>query len=275
MNEPAPIRERAPLIALLTDFGLRDIYVGVVKGVLLGVAPGMPLVDITHDIAPQDVEEGAWLLHLAWPSFPEGSVFYCVVDPGVGSARRAIAIQVGAMYFVGPDNGLFTYLKPQASAAAVLDNPRYHRAQVSSTFHGRDIFAPCAAQLALGTPLAALGSSLSPLDLVTLNSPQPFWREQTLVGRIIAIDRYGNLIADFPPDLAARILATPDAILRLGGPDGPTITERASHYAAAKTDGAPFALRDSSGHLAIAARNASAADLLHARRGMLVEVTGL
>jgi len=262
---------RRPVIALLTDFGQADGYVGVMKGVILGIAPDATLVDLSHDVPPQHVATGAWLLHAAWRYFPAGTVLLCVVDPGVGSARRAIALRAADRYFVGPDNGLFSYLLPDADAAVVLDAPRYHLPQTSATFHGRDIFAPCAAWLVRATPLAALGSPLAVADLVALDLPQPRWQAGELIGRILHIDRYGNLITSFGPVLAARILSSESAALRIGEWE---IAARASHFAAGP-ERAPFLLRDSSGQLAIAVRNGDAAALLGAQRGQMVRVLGL
>ena len=136
------------VITLLTDFGLDDAYVGIVKGVLLGINPRARLVDLTHTVPPQDVRRAALLLEAAWRFFPRGTVHLAVVDPGVGSARRPIAVEAGGHYFVGPDNGLlgFCFDLPGARAVA-LTATRYHRRPVSRTFHGRDIFAPAAAHL--------------------------------------------------------------------------------------------------------------------------------
>ncbi|MEO7001632.1 MAG: SAM-dependent chlorinase/fluorinase [Ktedonobacterales bacterium] len=259
------------MIALLTDFGQEDGYVGVMKGVILGIAPDATIVDLSHDVPPQDVATGAWLLHTAWRYFPVGAIFLCVVDPGVGSERRPIALCAADRCFVGPDNGLFSYILPDADQAVLLDDPRYHLPQTSATFHGRDIFAPCAAWLARQTPLAALGSSAPVADLVSLDLPQPHWQAGELMGRILHSDHYGNLITSFGPDLTSRILGDTATVLRLGERE---ITARASHFAAGP-EGAPFLLRDSSGHLAIAVRNGSAAELLGGQRGQLVSIVGL
>ncbi len=157
------------IVAILTDFGTADGYVGVMKGVILGIARTAQLVDITQEIPPRDVATGAWVLHTSWRTFPAGTIFLCVVDPGVGSARLPIALQAGGAYFVGPDNGLFTYVLRDAppSEVVVLDNPRYQFPARSATFHGRDIFAPAAGHLAAGIPLDQLGTPLSPDKLVS------------------------------------------------------------------------------------------------------------
>src|SRR5579859_5824492 len=133
-----------PVVALLTDFGLRDGYVGIMKGVITAITSGVHIIDITHDIVPQQIASGAWTLATSYRYFPRQTVFVCVVDPGVGSSRQAIALHAGDWFFVGPDNGLFSYVLAEqpAHAAVLLSNPAYHLQQVSSTFHGRDIFSP-------------------------------------------------------------------------------------------------------------------------------------
>lgn len=257
-----------PIIGLLTDFGLSDGYVGVMKAVALTIAPGAQLVDITHQVAPQDIEGGAWALGMAWRAFPVGSVLLCVVDPGVGSARRAVALEVAGRYFVGPDNGLFTYPLAEVPVAGgrcvALDDPRYHLPTPSATFHGRDIFAPCAAHLAAGVALESLGSVVDEATLIRLPIPlRAIQRGDALVGRVAHIDHYGNLITNIGPQLTRAALARPLARISLGQW---TISARATHFAAGPAD-EPFFLQDSSGALAIVVRDASAAQRLGARRG--------
>src|SRR5579871_1946739 len=144
------------IVALLTDFGLADGYVGVMKGVILGIAPGAQVVDLSHDVPPQDIASGAWLLSTAWRSFPAKTVFVAVVDPGVGTERRPVALIAGERYFVGPDNGLFSDVLDASPAerAVILDDAAYFATpHPSATFHGRDIFAPCGAHLVAGVAL--------------------------------------------------------------------------------------------------------------------------
>lgn len=259
-------------IALLTDFGTRDGYLGIMRGVILGIAPASPVVDLTHEIPAQDVDTGAWVLSTAWRYFPRGTIFLAVVDPGVGSARRAIALRAGERLFVGPDNGLFSLVTAQAPAeeAVSLDNPRYQLPRPSATFHGRDIFAPAAAHLAAGVPLAALGGALAPESLVTLALPTPRRDGDALVGHVLHVDVFGNLITDFAGPLTDALLAVPGVSFTVGGM---RVTDRALTFAAGPA-GTPFALRDSSGHLAIAVRNGSAASLLGIRRGAEVRAHG-
>ncbi len=262
-----------PVIALLTDFGMADGYVGVIKGVILGIAPQARLVDLTHEVPPQDIATGAWVLHIAWRYFPAGAIFLCVVDPGVGSTRRPIALAAGDRRFVGPDNGLFSYVLRDAPPDLVvtLDNARYSLSSPSATFHGRDIFAPAAAHLAAGVPLDQLGSPLAAKRLVRLTLSTPQWRGDLLVAHVLHVDRFGNLITDLEPALTDAVLADARITVELAGSP---IAARARTFADAPPD-APALLRDSSGQLAIAVRNASAAALLGATNGTEVLVRGL
>src|SRR5205823_10417194 len=191
-----------PVIALMTDFGIGDGDVGVMKGVIAGITPDAHIIDITHNIGPQNVSSGAWILATSYRYFPTNTVFVCVVDPGVGSSRGAIALHAGEWFFVGPDNGLFSYVLAEqpVHAAVLLSNPAYHRQSVSSTFHGRDIFAPVGAYLALGTTtiLPELGPALDPTTLKRLEVGQPTWHGSTIEAHIIHVDHFGNLITDIP-----------------------------------------------------------------------------
>ena len=268
----------APLLGLLTDFGLSDGYVGVMKAVVLTIVPGASLVDISHDVAPQDVEMGAWLLSTVWRYFPVGSVLLCVVDPGVGSSRRAIALQAHGRVFVGPDNGLFTSPlvdEPEGEAplrCASLDNERYHLRSVSSTFHGRDIFASVAAHVLAGAPVSALGFAVDPATLIRLTvARQAEWQGDAVVGRVAHIDHYGNLITNIGPQLARQALSQATARVSVAGRE---LRASATHFAAGPAK-EPFFLQDSSGALAIAVRGGSAAAILGARRGDTVALTGL
>lgn len=269
---------RASMIGMLTDFGLTDGYVGVMKAVLLSIAPGVQVVDITHDVKPQDIEMGAWSLGIAWRYFPIGSVLLCVVDPGVGSTRRAIALQTHGRYFVGPDNGLFTYPLSDASGAGEsatcvqLDNIAFHLTGASATFHGRDIFAPCAAQLANGLELAALGSTVAPSSLIRLPIPlAPRKEGDSWIGRIAHVDHYGNLISTIGPGVAKQALAAPEAFVEVAGH---VVSARATHFSGGPFD-QPFFLQDSSGALAIVVRDGSAARMLDVHRGAQVILRGL
>jgi S-adenosyl-L-methionine hydrolase (adenosine-forming) len=185
-----------PIIALLTDFGLRDHYVASMKGVILGICPDASLVDITHDIPPQDVAAGALELAACFRTFPPGTVFLAVIDPGVGSRRRAVAAEAGGYRFVAPDNGLLApILEKEPDVALVeLTRPEYGAASVSRTFEGRDRFAPAAAWLARGVALDALGDGLD--AWTALDLPRPSIGAGRIDGEVVRVDRFGNLVTN-------------------------------------------------------------------------------
>jgi S-adenosylmethionine hydrolase len=195
------------IITLLTDFGLEDGYVAAMKGVIAGIAPDARLVDVSHLVPPQDVAFARFRLLTAAPFFPPGTVHLAVVDPGVGTARRAVAIRGGSgSSFVGPDNGLFSgVLEADPPVAAVeLSDARFWRTpSPSATFHGRDIFSPVAAHLARGTPLESLGPAIPLEGLVTLDFPGWELVPGGAHGAIQAIDRFGNLISNVPGTVLA------------------------------------------------------------------------
>lgn len=186
----------SPLIVLTTDFGTADTYVGVMKGVIAGIAPRAAISDLVHEIRPQDVRHGAYSLLISVPYFPAETIFVTVVDPGVGSARRPVAVRAGDWFFVAPDNGLLSYLLERypATAAVELAAADYRLPQISTTFHGRDIFAPAGAHLAAGVPLAALGPALDPATLVRLPALAPRRDGEGWEGQVLHIDHFGNII---------------------------------------------------------------------------------
>jgi S-adenosylmethionine hydrolase len=189
-------RAMAGPIVLLTDYGLQDTYVGVLKGVIARIAPGVPVIDLLHAVRPQHVRQGAYALWVAEPYFPDGAIFVAIVDPGVGTERRAVAVELNRKYFLAPDNGLLSFLleRYEVARAVVLENPAYRLEPVSSTFHGRDIFAPAAAYLAQGVRLEQLGMPLEPSRLVRLPPPRREFHDGVWIGEILHIDRFGNLI---------------------------------------------------------------------------------
>lgn len=181
-------------VALLTDFGLDDVYVGVMKGVMRGVCPDVDFIDVTHRIEAQSVREGAFALLNSYAYFPQGTVFLVIVDPAVGSARRPIAVQAGGYTFVAPDNGVLSYTLRQFRdlQAVELDRPQFHRQSISATFHGRDVFTPVAAHLADGRSLKDVGT---PIDtLFELPSPYLEVETQRIMGEVLHIDHFGNVI---------------------------------------------------------------------------------
>lgn len=190
-----------PIIALLTDFGLHDTYVGQMHGVIAGHDASLNVIDVTHGIPAQDVLGGAFALEEAVAAFPAGTIFVAVVDPGVGSQRRAIAAEFGHWRYVGPDNGLLSLLleREQPQAVVELSNERFHRQPRSSTFHGRDIFAPVAAAWACGTPITEFGPVITN-ELVHLKSIRPI-RQQVgsqvrIQGIVVNRDHFGNLLTN-------------------------------------------------------------------------------
>lgn len=259
---------RNPVVALLTDFGMRDHYVGTMKGVVLSVCPHATLVDITHHIPAHDVLAGALELAAAYRYFPPGTVFLAVVDPGVGTERRAIAAAVGGYHFVGPDNGLLSLAVADATvggAASIVElrERKYARPTISHTFEGRDRFAPAAGWLAQGVELHALGPPV--LDATNLTLPVATTAADVIEGQVMRIDRFGNLITN----IDARMLPGADAV-RV------TIASREiagiSRTYADVRDGELCALLGSTGHLEIAVRGGSAAHALSARRSERVTV---
>lgn len=258
-----------PTIALLTDFGYSDAYVGVMKAVLLTRCPHARLLDLTHGIAPQDVRAGALLLASAVPYCPAGTVFLAVVDPGVGGERRAICLRGGGHLFVGPDNGL---LWPAASTEATLaaegvpaafhlDRPEHWlTATPGATFHGRDVFAPIAAALTAGRAPEDLGTPLD--DPVRLDPPRPTRNAGEVRGEVLLIDHFGNAVTNLRPvdldhpapgaaafEVAGRVLAGPD-----------------THYAA-RREGEIVIVAGSLGYYEIAVRGGSAARALDLKPG--------
>ena len=189
------------IVTLLSDFGLQDVYVGTLKGAIARVDPRISAIDLNHDIPPQNLLAARFSLLVAYPYFPKGTVHVAVVDPGVGSQRRAIAIEFPEGYLVGPDNGIFSGVLDitGAIAAVELTNPNYWLTPTpSNTFHGRDIFAPVGAYLASGIPLAELGEPIDPARLVHLSLPQLQETSSKIVGCVQYIDRFGNAITNIP-----------------------------------------------------------------------------
>jgi S-adenosylmethionine hydrolase len=192
------------MITLLSDFGESDVYVGVMKGVIARIDRSIPIVDLTHQILPQDIAAARFSLMNAYPYFPPETVHIAVVDPGVGSSRRGVAIELAGGYLVGPDNGLFSGVLSQypAIAAVELTNSNYWRTpQPSNTFHGRDIFAPVGAHLAGGVNLSELGEAIAPSSLVRFPIAEYSLTNTGVAGCIQYVDRFGNLITNIPAGL--------------------------------------------------------------------------
>lgn len=262
MKQSASLKH--PIIAFMTDFGLGDGNVGVLKGVVLGIVPDAHTIDITHDVAPQHVASGAWILAASYRYFPPGTVYIGVVDPGVGSTRHPIAVQAGDWFFVGPDNGLFSYVLAEQAVHQVveLSNPAYHLPQISSTFHGRDIFAPAAAHIARGVPLTELGPTIDLATLQRLEIGLPKRQGEHILAHILHVDHFGNLITNIPLSMVPHLFSDPQVELMF--PDqGITITERRRFFSenaeGREDEQRPFIYGDSSGYVGVAIRNGNAA----------------
>ncbi len=184
-----------PIITIISDFGTADGYVGAMKGLILSICPQIQLVDISHSIPPQDLYRTAFTLFNAAPFFPPDTVHLVVVDPGVGTSRRPLAMSAGGMIYVGPDNGIFSLVARPPDQVVVLENPDYLSNTISATFHGRDIFAPAAAHLAARVPLAELGPAVP--DWVTLDFPTITLRPPyKVIGEVLYLDHFGNIISN-------------------------------------------------------------------------------
>ena len=257
------------VISITTDFGQLNGFVGVMKGVIWGIAPEAQIADITHDIPPQDVRQGAYALWRAVPFFPPGSVHIAVIDPGVGTHRRPIGLRIGDQYFIVPDNGLITPMledgenSHQPIEIIHLNNPDYWLPEVSHTFHGRDIFAPTGAHLAQGVPLNALGDPIT--DPIKLTFSRPQKTEQGWTAHITIIDVFGNLTTDLP---AKAVLDVENATFKLKGKTIKGLVKSYGHREA----GDLVALVDSENYIEISVVNGNAAQKLAANIVDLVEV---
>jgi len=257
------------VVALLTDFGLRDHYVGTMKGVALSICPDVALVDITHDIPPQDVQAAALELAACWRYFPPGTVFLVVVDPGVGSARRAIAAEAGEFRFVAPDNGVLSLVFDETAPrrAVELTERRYARATLSRTFEGRDRFAPAAAWLAKGVELSALGRRAGELE--RLQIPGATLGIDGLTGEVLRVDRFGNLITNIDRKTFEHFASAGATLeISIGSRSVPRLV---STYGEA-SPGEACALFGSTEHLEVAVTGGSAARTLDLGRGAPVRV---
>jgi len=253
------------IVTLTTDFGTADGYAAEVKGALLSRVPGLVLVDGTHEIEPGDVAAAAWVLDRLWDRFPVGTVHLVVVDPGVGSTRRAVAVRAAGRWLVGPDNGVATRVLRRTSAerALALDPERCGEGSVSPTFHGRDLFAPAAARLAAGEEPAALGDPVDPESLVRLEILEPVQVGHLLRGRVDHVDRFGNLITNIPGSRVA-----PTALIEVAG----TVVSGVRTTYAHGEPGRPLAVVGSGGMLEVSVRDGRAAEVLRAGRGTEVRV---
>ena len=257
------------VLSITTDFGITNGFVGVMKGVIYGIAPDAKIVDISQLISAQNVLEGAYAMWRAVPFFPPESVHVGVVDPGVGTTRRPIGARLGDQFFIAPDNGLLTPLILDAERDGKkvefvhLDNPKYWLPRVSNTFHGRDIFAPTGAHLAAGVPLSELGTPIT--DPIRLDLPRPEKTESGWLAHVTIIDIFGNLTTDLPAD---ALDGRRDVLIRIRGHEVDGIIDSYGH----REIGDLVAVVDSEYYIEIAVVNGSAQKKLGAEIGDVVEV---
>lgn len=251
--------KKKSIITLTTDFGTSDGYVGIVKGVIAGICEAAELIDLSHAVPPWNISAGSWIIANAFRYFPSGTIHLAVVDPGVGSKRRAIAIAAHNQYFIGPDNGLFSDIlrlsSEQELQAYELNVDRYWRDEISTTFHARDLFAPVASHFANGVALADLGSKIDPADLVRLPLPEVKVKNNRVEGSVVYVDRFGNLISNIGKELVKNA-----ALCQVGKKAIGRITNT---YSSGET-GMPVAFVGSHGYLEIAVSQGRANEKLDA-----------
>lgn len=255
----------SPIITLTTDFGLKDHYVGAMKGVILSINPAARIIDISHEIPPHDIFKGAFTLRNFYRYFPKETIHVAVVDPGVGSTRKAIALEVDGNIFVGPDNGVFTFIYRESKSYSIYEikNPKYILSDISFTFQGRDIFAPVAAHLSLGVSVGDLGKRLrKPVELPIKESEV---RRDEIIGEVIYIDSFGNLVTNIPAELVksgSRIYI------------GKRIIKGLSKSYADVIKGKLLAIVGSSGFLEISVNRGRACDVIKVNDELRVKIKG-
>lgn len=250
-----------PLITLLTDFGERDHFVASMKGVILSINPAVTLVDLSHQIASHQIEEAGYFLRSCYGYFPDGTIHVAVVDPGVGTARRALLIATARAMFIGPDNGLFSEVLDQEPSAKIwqIDNKQYRLGTAGSTFDGRDVFAPTAAWLSRGVPPAFMGPAIH--DPIRSPTAIPIRHDELLVGKVVSIDRFGNLISNITARQVQEFRdSLGDAVVEIHVGTH-LVNDVVGSYSQGSSD-CPSALINSSGTLEIFLREESAAHRL-------------
>lgn len=262
---------RPPVFALLTDFGTRDHYVAAMKGVLLSSCPDARIVDISHEVPPQSILEGAYILACTYPYMPDGTIHIAVVDPGVGGARRGLVVSAGGKHFVAPDNGILGYVltSERGWRAYSIESPDFMSPQVSSTFHGRDVFAPAAAQIALGRSPSEAGPEIR--DPVVPSNLFAQVDDERIRGMVVHVDRFGNLITNVSEHLLRGWLGDhgpEDAVVEVGTACVSSIRRYYSEVPA----GELIALVGSSGQLEVSVNGGSASELLGVSVGANVTV---
>lgn len=269
MAEPtSPVDNRlVGIVTLTTDFGVRDWYVGTMKGVILGRHPGACIVDITHEISPGDIRSGAFALASACPWFPPGAVHVAVVDPGVGGPRRALAVRADGWFYVGPDNGVLSFAlrRCREFRARSIDHPDLRLAAVSATFHGRDVFAPAAAYLSRGGKFDRVGPEVD--AIVRLDWSESIESRDGWTGEVVYIDRFGNAITNLETARLSELKPPSERVALAGGQAFPV----AESYQSV-APGEPVAVPGSSGSIELAVNGAAASTRLGLRVGDVVHL---
>jgi S-adenosylmethionine hydrolase len=260
---------RNPIITLLTDFGLKDPYVASMKGVILSINPQCTLVDITHQVSPYDIKEGAFILAQAYSTFPKGTIHLSVVDPGVGSPRKPILFVTKNYFFIGPDNGLFTFAlkREKLKKVIALGKMEFFLPEVSPTFHGRDLFAPVAAHLSFGIAPESFGRVIKSWNEISF--PEPVLRQEKLIGEVVHIDTFGNLVCNIDYKNLLKFSKSRPFVIKIGKR---TMRGLKKGYWEGKKD-EPMALIGSGGFLEISVREGNAQRLLKAKKGDPIKIS--
>ncbi len=259
---------RQPIITLLTDFGAKDHYVASMKGVILGINPRCTLVDITHEVPPQNIEDGAFVLANAYSHFPKGTIHVAIVDPGVGSPRKPILLVTRNYFFLGPDNGLLSFAasKDGVKEARELSRKKFFLPRLSTTFHGRDIFAPVSAHLSLGVRPSLLGPKLNGWAKLDMSEARIVGRN--LVGRVLYIDSFGNILSNIDETKLLRFTRGRPFVVKIGRRRIGSLKK--GYWEVEKGD--PIALIGSEGLLELAVREGNAQKVLKVERGDSIRV---
>ena len=240
--------ESDPVVTLTTDFGSKDPFVGIMKGVILTINPGAKIIDITHEISPQNILEASYAIQASYEYFPHRTIHIAVVDPGVGSSRRPLLIAVGHYYFIGPDNGIFSRIYESEESIEVIhvNATHYFLSQESTTFHGRDIFAPVGAWLSKGISISKFGDPVD--DYVSIPKPVPvIYSDKSIEGEVVYIDRFGNLITNIPEQNVKNLMqSSPDKTIQVDVKD---MRIPMKNYYAETSDEGLYAIINSFGHL--------------------------
>lgn len=263
LNTKLTMKKASGFITLMTDFGLADGFVATMKGVIYSINPKAIITDITHEINPYNLLGASFIFNSVYRFFPKGTVHVVVVDPGVGSERRPLAIETENYYFVAPDNGVLSLAIENEKVLKIveLSKPKYFLSEISNTFHGRDIFAPVSANLSLGVKLDLMGNRVD--DIVKISAPEPKISENEIIGEIIYIDRFGNLITNVSQDLIKKLSAGKSIIIIAGNK---TIMKISRSYADAPI-GQLLAIYNSFGNLEIAVNTGNASKTLNMQKG--------